>query len=78
MATDGEKIIDPYEGQKDLKSKLIRAVGDPDARFKEDALRLMRAARIATELEFLLEDKTRTAIENNAELLKGDSCRAYT
>jgi tRNA nucleotidyltransferase/poly(A) polymerase len=69
IATDGEKIIDPFGGQKDLKNKLIRAVGNPDKRFKEDALRLARAVRIATELEFLIEEKTRKAIENNAQLL---------
>lgn len=69
IATDGKKIVDPFNGQKDLQGKLIRAVGNPDERFKEDALRLMRAVRLATELEFLLEEKTRRAIENDAKLL---------
>lgn len=49
-------LIDPYHGQKDLESKTIRAVGDPKERFKEDALRLLRAIRIATELSFTIED----------------------
>lgn len=69
LASDGEKIIDLFDGQKDLKNKLIRAVGDPDKRFNEDALRMMRAVRIATELEYLVEDKTFSAIKTNANLL---------
>lgn len=69
IAADGKKIIDPYNGQKDLEEKLIRAVGEPNARFKEDALRMMRAVRLATELEFLIEEKTRKAIANDADLL---------
>jgi len=63
-------IIDPYNGQKDLKDRVIRAVGDPGARFQEDALRLMRAVRLATVLGFKIEEKTRQAIIKNAELLK--------
>lgn len=44
------EVIDLYEGQKDLKNKIIRAVGDPDERFNEDALRMMRAVRFAVTL----------------------------
>ncbi len=73
MATDGQKIIDPFNGQEDLKNKLIRAVGDPDKRFQEDALRLMRAIRIATQLGFTIEEKTWAAIWNNASLIKNIS-----
>ena len=51
------EIIDPYGGEKDLKKKTVKAVGDPNLRFKEDALRLLRAIRIATELEFKIEKK---------------------
>ncbi len=69
IAFDGEKIIDPYQGQKHLKEKLIVAVGDPDKRFGEDALRLMRAVRLASELGFLIEDKTRQSIQKNAKLI---------
>ncbi len=69
IATDGEKIIDPYHGQEDIKNKLIRAVGNPDERFKEDALRLMRAIRIATELQFLIEPATQAAITKDANLI---------
>lgn len=62
---DGE-IIDPYKGRSDLEKKLIRAVGDPDERFCEDALRMMRAIRIAGETGFKIESKTLQAIKDNA------------
>jgi len=66
IAYDGEKLIDPYGGAEDLKNKIIRAVRDPHERFEEDALRMMRAIRIATELGFTIEEKTFDAIVNNA------------
>lgn len=64
------KIIDPFTGQKDLANKLIRAVGDPNLRFNEDALRMMRAIRIASQLGFLIEAETLTAINKNSALIK--------
>ena len=69
LACDGEKIIDLHGGQKDLRGKIIKAVGEPDLRFREDALRMMRAIRIATELQFLIDEKTFAAIKQNAKLL---------
>jgi putative nucleotidyltransferase with HDIG domain len=63
-------LIDPFGGQKDLEKKIIRAVGDPNQRFTEDALRLLRAIRIATELGFLIEPDTFLAIQKNASLIK--------
>lgn len=66
--TDFE-IVDPYKGQEDLKKKLVRAVGDPSIRFKEDALRLMRAVRLATQLSFLIDEKTFAEIKKDANLL---------
>jgi len=66
----GMSLIDPFGGQKDLENKLIRAVGDADERFSEDALRLMRAVRFATELNFKIEEKTLKAIEKRAGLLE--------
>lgn len=66
---DPSKLIDPYCGQEDLKVLLIRAVGDADLRFKEDALRLMRAIRFAAQLGFQIEEKTLQAITNDAPLL---------
>jgi len=63
MAMDmKEEIVDPHGGQKDLKAGVIRTVGDPEARFSEDALRLMRAVRFAVELDFEIEPATRRAI----------------
>lgn len=70
---DGEidyKIIDPFDGQKDLKNKLIKAVGDPQKRFNEDALRLMRAVRLAVQLNFEIEEETKKAIIKLADNLK--------
>jgi poly(A) polymerase/tRNA nucleotidyltransferase (CCA-adding enzyme) len=62
--------IDPFGGEKDLKNKIIRAVGNPDDRFSEDALRMMRAVRLAAQLGFEIEKKTEEAIRHNAQLLK--------
>lgn len=70
IATDGTALTDPYSGLSDLKKKLIRAVGNPNDRFAEDALRMMRAIRLAVELGFKLEPKTEEAINRNAERLK--------
>jgi len=64
-----EELTDPFDGLKDIKDKIIRAVGDPDERFQEDALRLLRAVRLATELGFTIEDKTLQAAQNKANLL---------
>ena len=61
------EVIDPFGGQKDLEGKLIRAVGDPIARFSEDSLRMMRAVRIATELGFAIEESTFQAIKMHAQ-----------
>lgn len=69
IAYDGKNIVDPYNGQKDLKNKLIKTVGDPDRRFGEDALRLLRGIRFTSELGFLIEDKTRQSIQKNASLI---------
>jgi len=64
------KIADPFDGQKDLKNKTIRTVGDSDDRFNEDALRLMRAVRFAAELRFAIEEETFDAVKKNAGLLE--------
>lgn len=70
MAFDGKILVDPFGGQQDLQSRLVRAVGDPEKRFDEDALRLMRAIRIATQLQFLIEEQTFLAIKEDAILIK--------
>lgn len=64
------EIIDLFDGQKDLKGKIIRAVGKPADRFNEDALRMIRAVRLAIELGFKIEEKTLKAIEENAGWLQ--------
>ena len=64
------KIIDLFGGQKDLENKIIRAVGNPEERFSEDALRIMRAVRFAATLDFNIEPKTVQAIQGNASWLK--------
>lgn len=63
-------IVDPFEGQKDLKKKIIKAVGDPQKRFGEDALRMIRAVRLAVQLGFSIEEKTGLAIQKNSNSLK--------
>jgi len=63
-------LVDPFNGQKDLKDKIIRAVGKPEERFQEDALRLMRAVRFATTLDFEIEKKTFSAVKKNVGLLE--------
>jgi tRNA nucleotidyltransferase/poly(A) polymerase len=69
IAYDGKNIIDPYDGQIDLSNKLIKAVGDPDIRFNEDALRLLRAIRFTSQLGFLIEENTKNSIQKNASLI---------
>ena len=64
------KIIDLYGGQKDLENKIIRTVGNPDERFGEDALRMIRAIRIASQIGFLIEEKTFESIQKNASLIQ--------
>ena len=63
------EIIDPHQGQTDLKTKLIKAVGDPNERFTEDALRMMRAIRFSAQLNFKIDPETFLAIKNNLSLL---------
>ncbi len=63
-------LIDPFNGQKDLKDGIVRAVGNAEDRFNEDALRMMRAVRFATELGFQLEFNTRRAIEKLSGLME--------
>lgn len=61
-----ERIVDPHGGLHDLERRLIRAVGDPRERFREDALRLLRAARQATELDFRIDEATFAAMRAEA------------
>lgn len=63
-------LIDPYGGRGDLSDKIIRCVGNPDYRFNEDALRIIRALRFASVYDFLIENETSESISKNADLLK--------
>jgi len=60
------RLLDPADGAGDLKARLVRAVGDPDRRFDEDALRLLRAVRIAALLGFSIEPMTHAAMSAHA------------
>lgn len=62
-------IIDPFGGTEDLGNKIIRCVGDPDRRFNEDGLRIMRAIRFSSVLGFDIEEKTAESIIKNENLL---------
>lgn len=67
------EIIDPFNGREDLKNKIIRAVGKAKDRFSEDALRTIRAVRLAATLNFKIEEKTAKAIKENAPWLQAIS-----
>jgi putative nucleotidyltransferase with HDIG domain len=59
-----DALVDPYKGQEDIKDKTIRAVGNPHERFSEDALRILRAIRLYTELNFSIEPTTEAALSD--------------
>lgn len=63
------RLVDPFDGRGDLEQRVLRAVGDPDARFREDALRMVRAVRLAAALGFEIEPDTLAAIRANAPLV---------
>lgn len=69
LTVDGV-LVDPFHGEQDIKNKIIKAVGDPNSRFQEDALRLIRAVRLSTELEFEIDENTSNAVKENAQLIK--------
>ena len=69
MAWDRSGLSDPFGGQADLAAGIIRCVGEPDRRFQEDALRVLRGLRLAAQLDFRLEGETAAAIRRNTPLL---------
>lgn len=69
LSADGQ-LIDPYGGQADLGSKVLRCVGDPDARLQEDALRMLRAVRFAAEFSMSFTDSTWQALLRHRALLR--------
>lgn len=64
------KLLDLYDGVKDMQTGVVRAVGEPKERFAEDALRIIRAVRIAAELNFDIESQTREAMQECVEQLE--------
>lgn len=70
MAYDGEYILDYFDGEADLKNRIIRCVGNPERRFSEDALRILRALRFASQLDFEIEYETESYVYEMADLLK--------
>ncbi len=73
IALEFPKIVDLYKGQEDLKKRIVRAVGKAEDRFAEDALRMMRAVRFASVLDFTIDKKTADAIKKNAPWMKAIS-----
>ena len=79
MALDEEGIVDPFGGRADLEAKVIRCVGEPAARFEEDALRILRALRFAACLDFAIEPATLAAARAAAPTLSRVSAeRVFT
>ena len=71
MALDSKgKLYDYHCGEEDLRNKVIKTVNNPNERFFEDALRMLRAFRFSSKLGFEIEENTLKAIKNNAELIK--------
>lgn len=78
LGENGE-IIDPWGGLEDLRAGVLRCVGDPDARFAEDALRMLRGVRFSAQLGFTIEEKTLAAMRVNAHraaVLSGERVKA--
>lgn len=69
IAFDGTHLIDPYDGQTDIRNKLIRTVGTAKDRFAEDALRMLRAVRFAARFGFTIEEHTHEAIKAHADTI---------
>lgn len=71
-------LVDPFGGAEDIKSKVIRCVGDAQARFSEDALRILRAVRFASQLDFCIDSATDNAIKSLYKNLKNISIERIT
>lgn len=67
--SDQDGLVDPFGGQEDLKRRLIRCVGDPEKRFEEDALRILRALRFASVYDFQIDPATDAALRKLAPTL---------
>ena len=64
-----DRVADPHEGRRDLRAGVIRAIGDPAERFREDGLRPLRACRFAAQLGFIVEEATQKAIPGSLDIL---------
>ena len=64
------ELVDPFGGQRDLEARVVRAVGEPRERFAEDALRMLRAVRFATRLDFVIDPRTADAVRDSAALAR--------
>ena len=69
LENDKEVFVDPFGGQEDIKNRIIRCVGNPKERFKEDALRLMRCIRFAAELDFDIDKTTGKELKADSKLI---------
>jgi len=69
-AGEPPELVDPHGGRDDIAARTLRAVGDPKARFEEDALRMVRAVRLAATLGFTIEPATLAGIEASADLVR--------
>ncbi|MBC7645824.1 MAG: CCA tRNA nucleotidyltransferase [Pseudopedobacter sp.] len=68
--TSEKSLIDPFEGKSDLERRILRAVGNPRARFEDDPLRMLRLARFVAKLDFFVEEETALAVRENAYLIE--------
>ncbi|MFD1030851.1 CCA tRNA nucleotidyltransferase [Metaplanococcus flavidus] len=68
--TEDLEIVDLFGGRRDISEEIIRSVGEPDERFQEDALRMLRAVRFSGQLDFSIDEKTLGSIRNNAALIR--------
>lgn len=69
MSKDGE-LLDLFGGKEDVENRVIRAVGNPNTRFREDALRMLRAIRFSAQLGFTIEEQTMEAIRQDSDLIE--------
>lgn len=69
IAYDGKEMVDPFQGEEDIKNGVLRCVGEPTERFSEDALRILRAMRFAARYKMKTEQKTRAAMHDMRERL---------
>lgn len=68
-----KRLFDPWDGRKDLKKRILRATADPDARFREDPIRVLRGIRLAVELGFAIDQRTLGYMEIHARLLRREA-----